>query len=60
MDVNGVAYVLAGLQHFAWLAETGRIKHNPAKVVKLVEQEVSPPRHLSDQEKQVVEKIAWV
>ncbi len=36
-------------RYFAWLAETGQIKHNPAKVVKLVEQEVSPPRHLSDQ-----------
>jgi len=41
-------------RYFAWLAETGQIKHNPAKVVKLVEQEVSPPRHLSDQEEQAL------
>jgi integrase/recombinase XerC len=41
-------------RYFAWLAETGQIKHNPAKVVKLVEQEVSPPHHLSDQEEQAL------
>ncbi len=41
-------------RYFAWLAETGQIKHDPAKVVKLVEQEVSPPRHLSDQEEQAL------
>ena len=41
-------------RYFAWLAETGQIKHNPAKVVKLVEQEVSPPRHLSDQEEEAL------
>ncbi len=41
-------------RYFVWLAETGQIKHNPAKVVKLVEQEVSPPRHLSDQEEQAL------
>ena len=42
-------------RYFAWLTETGQIKHNPAKVVKLVEQEVPPPRHLSDQEEQALE-----
>jgi integrase/recombinase XerD len=41
-------------RYFAWLAETGQIKHNPAKAVKLVEQEVPPPRHLSDQEEQAL------
>src|SRR5437764_7016919 len=41
-------------RYFAWLAETGQIKHNPAKVVKLVEQEAPPPRHLSDQEEQAL------
>ncbi len=41
-------------RYFAWLAETEEIKHNPAKVVKLVEQEVPPPRHLSDQEEQAL------
>ncbi len=41
-------------RYFAWLAETGQIKHNPAKVVKLVEQEVSRPRHLSNQEEQAL------
>lgn len=35
-------------RYFAWLTETGQIKRDPAKVVKLVEQEGSPPRHLSD------------
>ncbi len=30
------------------------LKHNPAKVVKLVGEEVAPPRHLDDQEEQAL------
>lgn len=41
-------------RYFALLSETGQIKRDPAKVVKLVEQELSPPRHLSDQEEQAL------
>lgn len=41
-------------RYFAWLTETGQIKRDPAKVVKLVEQEMAPPRHLSDQEEQAL------
>jgi integrase/recombinase XerD len=41
-------------RYFAWLTETGQIKHDPAKVMKLVEQEVPPPRHLGDQKEQAL------
>ena len=33
---------------------TERIRHDPAKVVKLVGEEASPPRHLDDQEEQAL------
>lgn len=37
-------------RYFAWAADTTVIQRDPAKVVKLVEQEEQPPRHLTDQE----------
>lgn len=39
---------------FAWLLSTEQIRYDPAKVVKLVGEEVSPPRHLDDQEEQAL------
>lgn len=41
-------------RYFAWATDTGQLRRNPAKVVKLIEQEVPPPRHLSDQEEQAL------
>jgi len=41
-------------RYFTWATDTRQIKRNPAKVVKLVEQEVPPPRHLNDQEEQAL------
>lgn len=41
-------------RYFSWVTDTGRLKRNPAKVVKLVEQEAPPPRHLNDQEEQAL------
>lgn len=37
-------------RYFAWASETGLVRRDPAKVVKLVNQERSSPRHLSDRE----------
>jgi integrase/recombinase XerD len=37
-------------RYFAWAWEAGLILRNSAKVVKLVEHEEQPPRHISDQE----------
>ncbi len=52
---NSVNRSLISLKrYFAWLLLTGQIKHNPAKVVKLVGEEVSSPRHLNDQEEQAL------
>ena len=41
-------------RYFNWATDTGQLKRNPAKVVKLAEQEAPPPRHLSDQEEQAL------
>lgn len=52
---NSVNRSLISLKrYFAWLVETEQLKHNPAKVVKLVGEEVAPPRHLDDQEEQAL------
>jgi integrase/recombinase XerD len=48
---NSVNRSLVSLKrYFAWLLSSGQIKHDPAKVVKLVGEEAAPPRHLDDQE----------
>jgi integrase/recombinase XerD len=52
---NSVNRSLISLKrYFAWLLSTAKTKHDPAKVVKLVGEEVSPPRHLDDQEEQAL------
>ena len=50
---NSVNRSLISLKrYFAWVRSTDQIKHDPAKVVKLVGEEVVSPRHLDDQEEQ--------
>jgi site-specific recombinase XerD len=52
---NSVNLFLNSLKrYFAWVLSTGCIKHDPAKVVKLVGEEVSAPRYLDDQEEQAL------
>ena len=52
---NSVNRSLVSLKrYFAWLLSTGQIRHDPAKVVKLVGEETTPPRHLNDQEEQAL------
>jgi integrase/recombinase XerD len=52
---NSVNRALISLKrYFAWLLSTGHLKHDPAKVVKLVGEEVPAPRHLDDQEEQAL------
>ncbi len=41
-------------RYFAWLEALGQLTSDPAKVVKLVGEEVIPPRHLDDQEEQAL------
>ncbi len=41
-------------RYFAWLVATGQLSYDPARVVKLVGEEVTPPRHLDDQEEQAL------
>jgi integrase/recombinase XerC len=41
-------------RYFAWLIATGQLTYDPAKVVKLVGEEVTLPRHLDDQEEQAL------
>jgi integrase/recombinase XerD len=41
-------------RYFAWLMTTGQLTYDPAKVVKLVGEEVTSPRHLDDQEEQAL------
>jgi len=41
-------------RYFAWLEALGQLTYDPAKVVKLVGEEVIPPRHLDDQEEQAL------
>ncbi len=48
---NSVNRALISLKrYYAWLLSTGHIRHDPSKVVKIVGEEVSAPRHLDDQE----------
>lgn len=52
---NSVKRSLMSLKrYFAWLVSSGKITSNPAKVVKLVGEEVSAPRQLDDQEEQAL------
>jgi integrase/recombinase XerD len=52
---NSVNRSLIGLKrYFAWLLSIGRGRYDPAKVVKLVGEEVVSPRHLDDQEVQAL------
>lgn len=41
-------------RYFAWLLSIGQARYDPAKVVKLVGEEVSTPRHIDDQEEQAL------
>lgn len=43
-------YLISLKRYFSWATDAGLIQRDPAKVVKLVEQEEQPPRHLTDQE----------
>jgi integrase/recombinase XerD len=50
---NSVNRSLVSLKrYFAWLLSVSQIRHDPAKVVKLVGEESVSPRHLNDQEEQ--------
>lgn len=52
---NSVNRSLISLKrYFAWLHSIGLARYDPAKVVKLVGEEVSTPRHLDDQEEQAL------
>jgi len=52
---NSVNRSLISLKrYFAWLVTTRQLSYNPARVVKLVGEEVTPPRHLDDQEEQAL------
>jgi integrase/recombinase XerD len=52
---NSVNRSLISLKrYFAWLLSTSQTRYDPAKVVKLVGEEVSAPRHLDDQEEQAL------
>jgi integrase/recombinase XerD len=52
---NSVNRSLISLKrYFAWLVATGRLKYDPARIVKLVGEEVVPQRHLDDQEEQAL------
>jgi len=52
---NSVNRSLISLKrYFAWLLTIGQIKHDPTKVVKLVGEEATSPRHLDDREEQAL------
>ena len=52
---NSVNRMLVSLKrYFAWLVSIGQLTYDPTKVIKLVEEEVTPPRHLEDQEEQAL------
>ncbi|HYU74784.1 MAG TPA: tyrosine-type recombinase/integrase [Ktedonobacteraceae bacterium] len=52
---NSINRSLVSLKrYFAWLKTLGQLTYDPAKVVKLVGEEVTPPRHLDDQEEQAL------
>jgi integrase/recombinase XerD len=47
-------FLISLKRYFAWLITTGHLTYDPAKVVKLVGEEVTPPRHLDDREEQAL------
>ena len=47
-------YLISLKRYFSWAADTERIRRNPARVVKLVEETTSAPRHLSNEEEEVL------
>src|SRR5450432_4173359 len=47
-------FLISLKRYFAWLMITGQLTYDPAKVVKLVGEEVTSPRHLDDQEEQAL------
>ncbi len=52
---NSVNRSLVSLKrYFAWLVNAEQLKYDPTKVVKLVGEEATPPRHLDDQEEQAL------
>lgn len=52
---NSVNRALVSLKrYFAWLVSSGQLAYDPARVVKLVGEEVTPPRHLEDWEEQAL------
>ncbi len=52
---NSVNRALVSLKrYFAWLVSIGQLTYDPTKVIKLVEEEVTPPRHLEDWEEQAL------
>ncbi len=52
---NSINRSLVSLKrYFTWLVTSGQLSYDPAKVVKLVGEEVTPPRHLDDQEEQAL------
>jgi integrase/recombinase XerD len=52
---NSVNRSLISLKrYFAWLVTSEQLSYDPARVVKLVGEEVIPPRHLDDQEEQAL------
>src|SRR6266487_2978316 len=52
---NSVNRSLVSLKrYFAWLVNAEQLKYAPTKVVKLVGEEASSPRHLDDQEEQAL------
>jgi integrase/recombinase XerC len=52
---NSVNRSLISLKrYFAWLVTSEQLRYDPAKIVKLVREEVTPPRHLDDQEEQAL------
>lgn len=52
---NSVNCALISLKrYFAWRLRTGQLKHDPAKVVKLVGEEVPTPCHVDDQEERAL------
>jgi len=50
-------FLISLKRYFAWLITTVQLTYDPAKVVKLVGEEVISPRHLDDQEEQALVAI---
>ena len=47
-------YLVSLKRYFNWATDTERIRRNPARVVKLVEETTSAPRHLSNKEEEAL------